>query len=38
MIKCNDKVDSSGEIKRQKGKGMVGGSEKVGESAIVNVD
>ena len=38
MMKCNSKVESSGEMKRQKGKGMVGGSEKVRESVTVNVD
>ena len=36
MMKCNGKVESSGEMKRQKGK--VWGSEKVGESVTVNVD
>ena len=38
MMKCNGKVESSGEMKRQKGKGMVGGSENVGENVTVNVD
>ena len=28
MMKCNSKVVSSGEMKRQKGRGKVGGSEK----------
>ena len=38
MIKCNGKVESSGEMKRQKGRKKVGGSGKVGESVTVNVD
>ena len=37
-MKCNSKVVSSGEMKRQNGRGKVGGSEKVGESVIVNVN
>ena len=38
MMKCNDKVESSGEMKMQKGREKVGGSGKVGESVTVNVD
>ena len=37
-MKCNSKVESSGEMKRQKGRGKIGGSGKVGESVIVNVN
>ena len=37
-MECNSKVVSSGEMKRQKGRRKVGGSGKVGESVIVNVD
>ena len=37
-MKCNSKVESSGEMKRQKGRGKIGGSGKVWESVIVNVN
>ena len=37
-MKCNDKVESSGEMKRQKGREKVGESGKVRESVTVNVE
>ena len=37
-MKCNGKVENSGEMKRQKGRRKVGGRGKVGESVTVNVD
>ena len=37
-MKCNSKVENSGEMKGQKERGKVRGSRKVGESVIVNVN
>ena len=38
MMKWNGKIKNSGEKKRKKERGNVGGSGKVGESITVNVD
>ena len=38
MIRCNGKEEGSGEMKRQKGWGKIGGSGKVGKNVTVNVD
>ena len=37
-MKCNSKVENSGEMKRKKEREKVRGSGKVGESVIVNVN